>query len=173
MYIYRTVKQVSTPQRKIAFNCRWRCAMKFISHFIRVSSRRIPPFLHRIQYPVHTFHIQRRAMETTVHSAGIKDVYDVPMSVIQRPIPSILDEQKVVSLMETIKGETSEEEVPPIDLLWITGNEGGNYYFSFGGCHRYEAYRRLHRETIKAKLVRSTLRDLYHYMGSSAPIYLA
>ncbi|XP_001355181.1 putative sulfiredoxin [Drosophila pseudoobscura] len=150
--------------------------MKFISHFVRESSRRIPLVLHRIQNPVHTIHTHRSAaatMDTTVHSAGISEVHHVPMSVIKRPIPSILDEQKVISLMDTIKGEASEEEVPPIDLLWITGSEGGQYYFSFGGCHRFEAYRRLQRETIKAKLVRSTLGDLYHYMGSSAPKYLA
>ncbi|KAH8304622.1 hypothetical protein KR018_003717 [Drosophila ironensis] len=111
--------------------------------------------------------------EATVHSAGIAEIHNVPMAVIQRPIPSVLDEQKVLSLMETIQGEGSEDEVPPIDLLWITGSEGGDYYFSFGGCHRFEAYKRLQRETIKAKLVRSTLGDLYHYMGSSAPKYLA
>lgn len=41
--------------------------------------------------------------DTTVHSAGISEVYDVPMEVIKRPIPSVLDEKKVQSLMETIK----------------------------------------------------------------------
>ncbi|KAH8354845.1 hypothetical protein KR084_011737 [Drosophila pseudotakahashii] len=112
-------------------------------------------------------------MDTTIHSAGIAEIHMVPMSVIQRPIPSVLDEKKVQSLMETIKGESSEDEVPPIDLLWITGGEGGDYYFSFGGCHRFEAYKRLQRPEIKAKLVKSTLGDLYHYMGSSAPKYLA
>ncbi|TDG43673.1 hypothetical protein AWZ03_009916 [Drosophila navojoa] len=113
------------------------------------------------------------SLDNSVHSAGIEEVHNVPMSVIKRPIPSVLDEMKVQSLMATIDAETDADKVPPVDILWITGSEGGNYYFSFGGCHRFEAHKRLNRETIKAKLVRSTLGDLYHYMGSSAPKYLA
>ncbi|XP_054086775.1 putative sulfiredoxin isoform X2 [Zeugodacus cucurbitae] len=105
----------------------------------------------------------------SVHSAAITEVHMVPMSVIHRPIPSVLDEEKVQSLMSTIKNETTEDDVPPIDVLWIKGTEGGDYFYSFGGCHRYEAYKRLKRDTIKAKLVQSTLKDLYHYMGASTP----
>ncbi|XP_017011230.2 sulfiredoxin isoform X2 [Drosophila takahashii] len=146
--------------------------MEFISQFIRLASRRgngFGPILQRNRSSI----VQKDTMDTTIHSAGIAEIHMVPMSVIQRPIPSVLDEKKVQSLMETIKGESSEDEVPPIDLLWITGDEGGDYYFSFGGCHRFEAYKRLQRPEIKAKLVKSTLGDLYHYMGSSAPKYLA
>jgi sulfiredoxin len=39
----------------------------------------------------------------SVHSAGISEVHDVPIGVIIRPIPSSLDQDKVLSLMETIK----------------------------------------------------------------------
>lgn len=41
--------------------------------------------------------------DRSVHSAYIEEVHEVPMNVIHRPIPSVLDEEKVQSLMETIK----------------------------------------------------------------------
>lgn len=39
----------------------------------------------------------------SVHSAGISEVHDVPIHVLIRPIPSSLEQEKVSSLMETIK----------------------------------------------------------------------
>lgn len=39
----------------------------------------------------------------SVHSDGIKEVHQVPMNVINRPIPSVLEEEKVQSLMKTIQ----------------------------------------------------------------------
>lgn len=38
----------------------------------------------------------------SVHSANVDEIHDMPMNAITRPIPSILDNEKVESLMETI-----------------------------------------------------------------------
>ena len=41
--------------------------------------------------------------DASIHAAHINEVHNVPMSVLTRPIPSVLDESKVLSLMETIQ----------------------------------------------------------------------
>ena len=125
--------------------------------------------LGRLNFTTSTSKTSVMSSNTTIHSANISEVHNVPINIIHRPIPPVLDEAKVQSLMESIENSAQAAQVPPIDVLWIIGSEGGNYFYSFGGCHRFEAYKRLKRETIEAKLVKSTLFDLYHYMGSSTP----
>eukprot|EP01137_Pigoraptor_chileana_P006144 Opistho-2@50155 len=109
----------------------------------------------------------------SIHTAHIKDIHEVPMSVITRPLPSELCEPKVKSLMGAITDESARvQDVPPIDILWVQGSEGGNYYFAFGGCHRFEAHKRLGKETIRAKLVPCNEAQLKIYLGNSAPTNL-
>lgn len=108
---------------------------------------------------------------TSIHGDHIKEVHEVPMRVIIRPIPSLLEEDKVQSIIATLLQQDSSvrDKVPPIDILWIKGTQGGDYYYSFGGCHRFEAHRRLGLETIRAKLIKSTVKDLALYLGASTP----
>ncbi|CAF1097630.1 unnamed protein product [Adineta ricciae] len=106
---------------------------------------------------------------SSIHSASIDTTYNIPMKDIIRPLPSTLDEKKVQSLMETIQ-TTETDQVPPIDVLWYEAPESkNNYFFAMGGCHRWEAHKRLNSKTIRAKLVRTTLNDLRIYFGSSLP----
>ncbi|KAL9988229.1 hypothetical protein ACROYT_G002651 [Oculina patagonica] len=109
------------------------------------------------------------AAGSSVHSAGITEVHQVPINVINRPIPPVLEEEKVKSLMKTIQDRNRRHSVPPIDVMWIKGRLGGDYFYSFGGCHRYEAYKRLNKKTIPCKLIPSTVEILKVYLGSSVP----
>lgn len=115
------------------------------------------------------YQMYRNQDSSSIHAAHVNEVHLVPMNVLIRPIPSVLDMNKVQSLMETIKSNPDSEDVPPIDVLWIKGREGGNYFYSFGGCHRYEAYKRLDLSSIPCKLVPSTIQDLEVYLGGSTP----
>lgn len=46
---------------------------------------------------------QRNVRYNSIHSAGIEEVHDVPLSVIIRPFQAVLEEPKLASLMDTIQ----------------------------------------------------------------------
>ena len=77
---------------------------------------------------------------TSIHSDINAEIHNVPMSVLIRPIPPIVDEEKVQSLMDTLNNPETESLVPPIDVLWIKGSEGNKSilsFFSFFDIHIY------------------------------------
>ena len=105
-------------------------------------------------------------------SDGRGVVADVPLHAITRPLPTPVDEAKVASLMATLRDPATAGGVPPVTLLWLTGEEGGQYYFSFGGCHRVTAHARLGSATLPAVLQRATLAELRLFLGASTPARL-
>eukprot|EP00386_Alphamonas_edax_P005473 GDKI01017651.1.p3 GENE.GDKI01017651.1~~GDKI01017651.1.p3 ORF type:complete len:116 (-),score=32.69 GDKI01017651.1:62-409(-) len=101
------------------------------------------------------------------------EVYDVPLKIINRPLPPILNEAKVCSLMATIQNGVSSEsggvEPPPIAVLHVEGKSGQDYYLGFGGCHRFEAHKRLGKETVRATITEVTRQTIKDFLGGSCP----
>jgi uncharacterized ParB-like nuclease family protein len=57
------------------------------------------------------------------------NVYHIPLSDMVRPIPPVLDEEKVCYLMKSI---SEEGQQVPIDVLKAPNGK----LYGFGGCHR-------------------------------------
>ena len=72
------------------------------------------------------------------------DIREIPLREIRRPLPRENDQNKVTALMESIKEEGLRE---PIDVLEVDGQ-----YYGFSGCHRFEAHKRLGKETIHCRV---------------------
>lgn len=56
------------------------------------------------------------------------------------------------------------DDFTPIEVLWVQKGDH-DYYFAFGGCHRWEAHKRLKKLSIKAKLVKTIPKSLSVYLG--------
>lgn len=101
----------------------------------------------------------------------------LPLNEISRPIPPVLDEEKIAKMIETLKAreqssdESAESALPPPDVLVIRKN-GKTHYFAFGGCHRFQAYDRLKTEQVLCRLIPCTVDQLKLYLGSSAETLL-
>ncbi|WVQ95502.1 hypothetical protein IAU59_002599 [Kwoniella sp. CBS 9459] len=100
-------------------------------------------------------------------------VHNVPMRVIRRPLPSELDENKVLTFMEEMKGG---DTFTPIELVKVKSPLKSNpsgpsevFYFAMGGCHRYEATKRLGLETIRARIIEVPASQMRVYLGAGSP----
>lgn len=117
----------------------------------------------------------------SLQSSNLKIDY-VPLNQIRRPIPPVLDYQKIDAMVSTLNGkpmasatcsigEIEAGELPPVDVFKII-EEGKPYYFAFGGCHRFQAYDRIssegNKETlVKCKILPATRKTLKLYLGAS------
>ena len=71
-------------------------------------------------------------------------IKEIPLQQIRRPLPRATDQAKVEALMKSIQEIGLQE---PIDVLEVEGE-----YYSFSGCHRYEACTKLGLETIRCNV---------------------
>lgn len=117
----------------------------------------------------------------SMQSQRLKDT-EIPLSQIKRPIPPVLDYQKIDAMVSTLKGvpmgsatckveDISSDELPPIDVFRIR-EEGNDFYFAFGGCHRFQAYDRISQTEnrdvmVRCKILPATRKTLKLYLGSS------
>ncbi|GAA6061384.1 hypothetical protein JCM10212_000644 [Sporobolomyces blumeae] len=91
---------------------------------------------------------------------------DVPMSVINRPLPSELSEEKVEQFMKDIE---AGDKMTPIEVLRTVSPDGKQYYMAFGGCHRFEAHKRLKSETIPGRIINVPPASIRMYLGAGCP----
>lgn len=127
---------------------------------------------------------------SSAFARGQGDVHVVPMSVIRRPMPSELDEGKVALFVEEMKVRIRRrgrsrmallihkggDMFTPVEIVKVKSRLKSdptgpvhNFYFSLGGCHRYEATRRLGLPTIRARIIEAPASQLRVYLGAGSP----
>lgn len=99
---------------------------------------------------------------------GVGEIHEIPIAVIQRPLVPMVNEGKVESLCQALSAG-DDSNIPPVTVLWVKGSEGGDYYYAFGGCHRYTAYKKQGRETIPAIIQKTSIETLRLMLGGSVP----
>ncbi|KAI9277132.1 ParB/Sulfiredoxin [Phascolomyces articulosus] len=104
----------------------------------------------------------------SIHGHSVEEVYDIPMSAINRPIPSILDREKVEGMKKAMQTEEHKDDLTPIDVHHVQ-YKGQDYYFAFGGCHRWAAHKELGKENIRGKLINTPPAMMKTYLGASSP----
>ncbi|QWW23048.1 hypothetical protein CA7LBN_001849 [Candidozyma auris] len=98
----------------------------------------------------------------SLQSSNLKEEY-IPLNEIRRPIPPVLDYQKIDAMVSTLQGNP---------MASATCGQGKNYYFAFGGCHRFQAYDKLSKDgekvpMVKARILPATRKTLKVYLGGS------
>lgn len=117
---------------------------------------------------------------TTMHSLAKET--EVSLHKILRPIPPVLDHQKIDAMVSTLQGvpmasstcpieEIYPGKLPRIDVFMVR-DQGKDYYFAFGGCHRFQAYDRVKAMTgsepmVRCRIFPATKKTLGLYLGSS------
>lgn len=116
-------------------------------------------------------------MSGSLQSRNISTSRVIPLGAIMRPILPVLEQLKIDSMVQTLRGEVSAADVapceytlghlPPIDMLHYRSPGERDFYFAFGGCHRLQAYERAQVEGVECKVLKVTKQMLKVYLGGS------
>ncbi|KAL0630565.1 hypothetical protein Q9L58_010586 [Maublancomyces gigas] len=116
-------------------------------------------------------------MSGSLQSRGISTTQVLPLSIILRPIPPVIEQLKIDSMVQTLQGDVptandtscgyTPGHLPPVDILHYRSPEAKDFYFAFGGCHRLQAYEKARVEGVECKVLKVTKGMLKVYLGGS------
>lgn len=113
----------------------------------------------------------------SIQSSNLKTEL-VALKSIRRPLPPVLDHQKIDAMAATLGGtptalatcaieNITAGELPPVDVFKVK-EHGREFYFAFGGCHRLQAYDQRGPDTmVRCRILPATRLTLKVYLGSS------